>query len=58
MATTTQMTAARRNLEKARQARSARAHGAKKPGRSPGLSTAQNNDLPASAFACGKARKR
>jgi hypothetical protein len=57
MATAKQKTAARRNLGKARQAQSARAPGAKKAPRSPGLSTATKNDLPASAFAFPKARK-
>jgi hypothetical protein len=57
MATTKQKTAARRNLEKARKAQSARAHIAKKVKRSPGLSTAEKNDLPASAFAFPKERK-
>jgi len=57
MATTKQKTAARRNLEKARQTQSDRARGAKKPRRSPGLSTAQKNDLPATAFAFPKERK-
>src|SRR5262249_43160263 len=45
------------NLEKAREAQSARAHGAKKVTRSRGLSTAEQNDLPASAFAFSKERK-
>jgi hypothetical protein len=57
MATTKQKTAARRNLEKARKAQSAGARGAKPKGRSPGLSTAAKNDLPASAFAFPKERK-
>jgi uncharacterized protein DUF6582 len=57
MATTKQKTAARRNLVKARKAQSARAHGAKVPRKSKGLSTAQQNDLPASQFAFPKERK-
>jgi hypothetical protein len=57
MATSKQKTAARRNLEKARETQSARARGAKKTSRSPGLSTADKNDLPASAFAFPKERK-
>jgi hypothetical protein len=57
MATTKQKTAARRNLEKARETQSARARGAKKTSRSPGLSTADKNDLSASAFAFPKERK-
>jgi hypothetical protein len=56
MATTKQKTAARRNLAKARDARSAQAKGAPKK-RSPRLSTAAQNDLPESAFAFPKARK-
>ena len=57
MATTKQKTAARRNLQKARKAQSARARGAKVPRRSRGLSTAQQNDLPDSQFAFPKERK-
>jgi hypothetical protein len=56
MATTKQKEAARRNLEKARQAQSARTHGASVP-RSAGLSTAQENQLPAKDFAFPKERK-
>ena len=56
MATEGQKEAARHNLEKARQAQSARAHGAKVPP-SPGLSTAQENRLPESDFAFPKERK-
>ena len=56
MATTKQKTAARRNLAKARKARSAQAKNAPKR-RSPGLSTADKNDLPDSAFAFAKERK-
>src|SRR3954465_5692760 len=56
MATTKQKTAARRNLAKARKARSAQAKGAPKR-RSSGLSTAAKNDLPDSAFAFPKERK-
>jgi hypothetical protein len=57
MATTKQKTAARRNIAKAREVQSARAHGAKIPRQSGGLSTAQKNDLPASKFAFPKERK-
>ena len=57
MSTTKQKVAARRNLTKARKAQSARAHGAKVPRRSGGLSTAQKNDLPASKFAFPNERK-
>ena len=56
MTTTKQKTAARRNIAKARQVQSARAHGAKIP-RAGGLSTAEKNDLPASKFAFPKERK-
>src|SRR5215471_3719397 len=57
MATTKQKAAARRNIAKARKVQSARAHGAKIPRRTKGLSTAQQNDLPASKFAFPKERK-
>jgi hypothetical protein len=57
MATTKQKEAARRNLKKARAAQSARAQGKKVAKRSPGLSTAQQNRLPDSAFAFPKERK-
>jgi Family of unknown function (DUF6582) len=57
MATTRQKEAARRNIKKARAAQSARAHGAKAPRRTQGLSTAQQNRLPDSAFAFPKQRK-
>lgn len=56
MATARQKEAARRNLEKARRAQSARAHGARIP-HSPGLSTAQENRLDAADFAFPKERK-
>jgi hypothetical protein len=57
MATTRQKAAARKNIAKAREVQSARAHGAKIPKRSSGLSTAEQNDLPASQFAFPKERK-
>ena len=57
MATTRQKTAARRNIAKARKVQSARAHGAKIPRLSAGISTAEKNDLPASKFAFPKERK-
>src|SRR5439155_4230815 len=57
MATTRQKTAARRNIAKARKVQSARAHGAKIPRLTAGLSTAEKNDLPASKFAFPKERK-
>jgi hypothetical protein len=56
MATEKQKQAARKNLVKAREAQSARAHGAKvRP--APGLSTAQENRLSESDFAFPKERK-
>ena len=57
MATTRQKTAARRNIAKARKVQSARAHGAKIPRLSAGISTSEKNDLPASKFAFPKERK-
>src|SRR5260221_9140389 len=57
MATTKQKEAARRNIKKARQVQSARAHGAKIPRRSTGLSTAKRNRLPDSTFAFPEQRK-
>jgi hypothetical protein len=56
MATARQKEAARRNLEKARQAQSARAQGARAP-RSPGLSTAEENRLSDEDFAFPRERK-
>jgi hypothetical protein len=57
MATAKQKTAARRNLTKARAAQSARARGKDVPRRTRGLSTAEQNDLPASRFAFPEQRK-
>jgi hypothetical protein len=57
MATSRQKEAARRNIVKARQAQSARAHGQDVPRQREGLSTAQENDLPRSEFAFPKERK-
>src|SRR5437762_13843449 len=57
MATTRQKTAARRNIAKARKVQSARAHGAKIPRLTAGITTAEKNDLPASKFAFPKERK-
>jgi hypothetical protein len=57
MATAKQKEAARRNLKKARAAQSARAKGKRVPRRTKGLSTAEQNDLPESAFAFPKERK-
>ena len=57
MATTKQKQAARENLEKARAVQSERAHGKRIPEQAQGLSTADKNDLPDSAFAFPKERK-
>ena len=57
MATTRQKQAARRNLEKARAAQSARAHGKKVPRRTEGLSTAEENRLDDERFAFPDERK-
>jgi hypothetical protein len=57
VATTKQKTAARENLKKARAAQSARAAGKKVPRKTSGLSTAEQNDLPASKFAFPDERK-
>ena len=57
MATTKQKAAARRNLTQARRVQKARAHGAKIPRQTRGLTTAEQNDLPASKFAFPKERK-
>jgi hypothetical protein len=57
MATTKQKEAARRNLRKARAAQSARAAGKSAPRKTQGLRTADQNDLPDSAFAFPGARK-
>jgi hypothetical protein len=57
MSTTRQKEAARKNLEKARATQSARAHGQRIAKKSPGLSTADQNDLKDSEFAFPKQRK-
>jgi hypothetical protein len=57
MATTRQKEAARRNLEKARQAQSERARGKKAPAKSPGLSTADKDRMDDDQFAFPKERK-
>jgi hypothetical protein len=57
MATTKQKEAAQRNISKARQTQSARAHGEKIPRQSSGLSTAEQDKLPSSQFAFPKQRK-
>jgi len=56
MATNRQKEAARRNIAKAREVQSARAHGANIP-RSPGLSTAEEDRLHPEEFAFPKERK-
>lgn len=57
MATEKQKEAARRNLKKARQAQSARAHGKDVPRRSQGLSTADKDRLDEQEFAFPDERK-
>jgi hypothetical protein len=57
MATTRQKEAARRNIEKARQAQSARARGKKIPRQSQGMSTAEENRKADEEFAFPKERK-
>ncbi len=57
MATERQKEAARRNLQKARQAQSARARGQQIPKLAPGLSTAEENRLSKSEFAFPEERK-
>jgi len=57
MATDKQKEAARRNIEKAREAQSARARGENVPRRGGGMSTAEQNDLADREFAFPKERK-
>jgi len=57
MATARQKQAARRNIEKAQQVQSARAHGEKIPRRTPGMSTAEENRLADTDFAFPRERK-
>lgn len=57
MATERQKEAARRNLVKARQVQSARAHGAEIPKQAPGLSTAEENRMSRTEFAFPDQRK-
>lgn len=57
MATQRQKAAARRNIEKARQVQSERAHGAQIPRQSEGLSTAEQDRLSGSEFAFPRERK-
>jgi hypothetical protein len=57
MATDKQKEAARRNIDKARQAQSARAHGENVPRQDEGLSTAEKDRLADQDFAFPKERK-
>ena len=57
MATTKQKEAAKQNIAKAREVQSARAHGAKIPKQSEGLSTADKDKLAEKEFAFPKERK-
>jgi hypothetical protein len=57
VATDRQKEAARRNVGKARQAQSARAHGGTVPRQSEGMSTAEKDKLPDKEFAFPKQRK-
>jgi hypothetical protein len=57
MATARQKEAARTNIAKAREVQSKRAHGAKIPKQSQGLSTAAKDKLPDKEFAFPKERK-
>jgi hypothetical protein len=57
MATDRQKEAARENIEKAREVQSKRAHGAKIPRQTEGLSTADKDRMPDDAFAFPKERK-
>ena len=57
MATSRQKAAARRNIAKAQEAQSARAHGEDVPRQGEGLSTAEKDDLADKEFAFPKERK-
>jgi hypothetical protein len=57
VSTTKQKEAAKKNIAKAREIQSERAHGAKIPRQTRGLSTAQEDKLPANVFAFPKERK-
>jgi hypothetical protein len=57
MATDKQKEAARRNIGKARETQSERAHGAKIPRQSEGMSTAEKDELPDEEFAFPNERK-
>ncbi len=57
MSTTKQKEAAKKNIVKAREVQSERAHGAKIPRQTRGLSTADQDKLPDNVFAFPKERK-
>ncbi len=57
MSTTKQKEAAKKNIAKAREVQSERAHGAKIPRQTRGLSTADQDKLPDNVFAFPKERK-
>ena len=57
MSTTKQKEAAKKNIAKAREVQSERAHGAKIPRQTRGLSTAEQDKLPDNVFAFPKERK-
>jgi uncharacterized protein DUF6582 len=57
MATARQKEAAKRNIEKAREAQSERAHGATVPRQGEGMSTAEKDRLPDKEFAFPRERK-
>jgi hypothetical protein len=57
MATPKQKAAARRNIKRARSVQSARARGARIPKKAPGLSTKEQNRMPAETFAFPDERK-
>jgi hypothetical protein len=57
MATDRQKEAARRNIGKAREAQSARAHGERVPGQGQGMSTAEKDRLASAEFAFPDERK-
>jgi uncharacterized protein DUF6582 len=57
MASQKQKTAARKNIKRARTVQGARARGAQVSKKSPGLSTRQQNRMPAQKFAFPKERK-
>ena len=57
MATSRQKAAARRNIAKAREAQSERAHGEDVPRQSEGMTTAEKDDLADNEFAFPKERK-